>query len=492
MRREPEQHPSIVVFRDDLRLSDNAALAAAVKRQGPILCIFVFDEESPDMRPLGGAARWWLHGSLTALAEQLGRRGSRLDILCGRTTECIAALVEATEANAVFWNRRYGAAEMAADRKLKADLSGRPCPVESFNGRLLYEPWQIKPKAGDYYRVFTPFYRALLARGAMPPPVPGPSAIHAASYPSSAPDRVLLDDLNLWPRRPDWSGGLQATWQPGEISAQQGLNTFLQHGLADYAVQRDRPDLEQTSSLSPHLRFGEISPRQIWHQIHTERGSRHLLARDVESFLREIVWRDFCYHLLFHFPDLATRNFQNRFDAFQWQRPEGDHLARWQQGKTGYPIVDAGMRQLWQHGIMHNRIRMVTASFLTKDLLFDWRLGEAWFWDTLCDADPASNTANWQWVAGTGADAAPYFRVFNPVLQGEKFDPSGNYVKKFVPELARLPSQWIHRPWLAPAAALKTAGVELGKTYPFPLLDHATARKRALHTFEQIKAAPSE
>jgi deoxyribodipyrimidine photo-lyase len=481
--------PSIVLFRDDLRLSDNAALAAALERRNPVLCVFIFDEESPEIRPLGGAARWWLHGSLSALAEDVEGLGGRLHIVPGQTVPCITALVDATKAIAVFWNRRYGAAEIAVDRELRADLIARGCRAESFNGRLLYEPWQIKPKTSDYFKVFTPFYRALLGQGEVPPPLAGPIAMAPAAYPASAPARVRLDELGLLPRRPDWSGGLRATWQPGEANARQLLNRFLRRAIADYAEKRDQPGLIQTSFLSPHLRFGEISPRQIWHRTQSARAQQRLPGRGVESFLREIVWREFCYHLLFHFPELGTRNFQDRFDGFRWQKPDRERLARWQHGKTGYPIVDAGMRQLLQQGIMHNRIRMVTASFLTKDLLFDWRLGEAWFWDTLCDADLASNTANWQWVAGTGADAAPYFRIFNPIVQGKKFDPDGDYVRQFVPELGKLPAQWIHRPWLAPVSVLQAAAVELGKTYPLPVVDHADARKRALQTFEQINTA---
>jgi deoxyribodipyrimidine photo-lyase len=489
MRNKPEAEPAIVLFRDDFRVSDNEALTAAVKCQHPVLCVFVFDEESPRLRPLGGAARWWLHGSLSALSEQLECLGGRLDILRGRTADRIGALIEATHARALFWNRRYGAAEIAIDRSLKTDLRSRDCTVESFNGRLLYEPWLVKPKSGEYFRVFTPFFKAARGLGDPPVPIRRPSAFGAAAYPPAAPHRLRLEDLNLLPRHSNWSIGLTEVWRPGERQAQQALRTFLNHGITGYGVKRDRPDLAHTSSLSPHVRFGEISARQIWHQLRVAQAAAHVPARDVDTYLRELGWREFCYHLLYHFPELPTRNFQDRFDAFRWDPADTNRLALWQKGKTGYPIVDAGMRQLWQHGIMHNRIRMVTASFLSKDLLFDWRVGEAWFWDTLCDADLASNTANWQWVAGTGADAAPYFRVFNPILQGEKFDPAGDYVRQFVPELALLPAQWIHRPWLAPPAVLSAAEVRLGETYPRPLVDHASARKRALQTFERLQSS---
>jgi deoxyribodipyrimidine photo-lyase len=428
-----------------------------------------------------------LHASLAALSDELERVGGRLDILRGPTHARIARLTETSAARALFWNRRYAAAEIALDRALEADLQQRGCRVESFNGHLLHEPWQVKPKSGNFFRVFTPFLRASVALGEPSVPIASPKAIAAAVYPDQGPARVNLDELELLPRRPDWAKGLRAMWRPGEMSARKALQQFLAGGLINYASKRDRPDLVHTSLLSPHLRFGEISTRQIWHSITTVGPDRH--SRDVDKFLSELVWRDFCYHLLYHFPDLPQRNFQNRFDAFRWNDPEQTYLVAWQRGRTGYPIVDAGMRQLWQTGVVHNRIRMITASFLVKDLLFDWRLGEAWFWDTLVDADLASNTANWQWVAGTGADAAPYFRVFNPVLQGEKFDPKGAYVRRFVPELAKLQTQWIHRPWLAPAAALQKAGVRLGQTYPLPIVDHAAARQQALQRFEAIKRA---
>jgi deoxyribodipyrimidine photo-lyase len=478
---------SVVLFRDDLRLADNPALSAAVRAPRPILCVFVFDEDSRGIRPLGGAARWWLHQSLAALATELERIGGRLDIVRGVTHDCIAGLIETSAARAVFWNRRYGAAEIALDRALKADLQQRGCLVQNFAGHLLHEPWQVKPKTANFFRVFTPFFKAIRQLEEPSAPIAVPRAIAAAVYPDHGPARLSLDELELLPRRPDWSPGLRAAWRPGEKSARQVLQRFLERGLIGYAGKRDRPDLLHTSLLAPHLRFGEISARQIWHSVTAVR--EHRPTRDVDKFLCELAWRDFCYHLLYYFPDLPRRNFQRRFDAFRWNDPQRSHLIAWQRGRTGYPIVDAGMRQLWQTGTLPNRLRMIAASFLVKDLLFDWRLGEAWFWDTLVDADLASNSANWQWVAGTGADAAPYFRVFNPVLQGEKFDPNGAYVRRFIPELAVLPAQWIHRPWLAPAPALLKADVRLGQTYPLPIVDHAAARHQALERFAAIKRA---
>ena len=479
--------PVIVWFRDDLRLSDQPALAAAIESGAPVVCVYIFDEESEGFRPLGGASRWWLHHSLDALSNTLARIGGRLDILRGAATPALAQLAAAAEAQAVYWTRRYVAAEIAADRQTKADLSAAGIAVRSFNGQLLHEPWEVQTKAGEFFRVYSPFWRAACARPAPAGPLPAPSRMAAADWPAQAPARIALADLALLPTKPDWAAGLRATWRPGETGAQERLTAFLETRAQRYASMRDRPDQPGTSWLSPHLRFGEISPRQVFHATRHAEASGAVPARDAEKFIAEIGWREFAYHLLFHAPDLRRENFQKKFDAFPWRDPEPQEIAAWRHGRTGYPIVDAGMRELWTTGVMHNRVRMVTASFLVKDLLIDWRVGEEWFWDTLCDADPANNPASWQWVAGSGADAAPYFRVFNPVLQGKKFDPDGAYVRKFIPELANLPDTWIHEPWMAPDEALRKAGVTLGATYPKPIVDHGRARDRALAALATTK-----
>ena len=471
--------PAIVWFRDDLRLCDQPALSAALQG-GPVLCLYVFDEESPGIRPLGGASRWWLHHSLHALSVSLARIGGRLDILRGPAGPLVVDLAKASGSASVGWTRRYSAAEIAIDRQVKADLAEAGCSVRSFNGQLLHEPWDVQTKAGDFFKVYSPFWRAAQARPAPAGPLPAPASLVAADWPAGAPARVSLDALALLPTRPDWASGLRDTWRPGEAGALDRLSAFLDTRAHRYATLRDRPDQPGTSGLSPHLRFGEISPRQVFHATRHAEAAGTVPGRDADKFIAELGWREFAYHLLFHAPDLRRQNFQKKFDAFPWRTPEPQELDAWRHGRTGYPIVDAGMRELWTTGTMHNRVRMITASFLVKDLLADWRLGEDWFWDTLCDADPANNPASWQWVAGSGADAAPYFRVFNPVLQGKKFDPDGTYVRKFVPELERLPDPWIHEPWAAPEAALRKAGVLLGKTYPAPILDHARARDRAL------------
>jgi len=445
-----------------------------------VLCVYVFDEGGAEIRPLGGAARWWLHHSLEALSHALARIGGRLDILKGETAPLITDLVKAAGCTSVVWTRRYGAAEIAVDRQVKADLAEAGCAARSYNGQLLHEPWDVQTKAGDFFKVYSPFWRAAQARPAPCEPLPAPLAVAAADWPAGAPTRVTLDALALLPTKPDWASGLRATWCPGEAGALDRLSSFLDTRAHRYATLRDRPDQPGTSGLSPHLRFGEISPRQVFHATRHAEAAGTVPGRDADKFIAELGWREFAYHLLFHAPDLRRKNFQKKFDAFPWRAPEPQELEAWRHGRTGYPIVDAGMRELWTTGTMHNRVRMITASFLVKDLLADWRLGEEWFWDTLCDADPANNPASWQWVAGSGADAAPYFRAFNPVLQGKKFDPDGSYVRKFLPELERLPDPWVHEPWAAPDAALRKAGVVLGKTYPAPILDHARARDRAL------------
>ena len=451
--------------------------------------MFIHDVVAPALRPLGGASRWWLHHSLARLNADIAARGARLDLFTGASEQLIPDLARATQAQLVVWNRRYGAAERAIDAATKAALKDDGTACESFNGGLLAEPCQVKTKTGTDFRVFTPFWKAARALGDPPPPLPAPAKIPACPLTASAPRTVSLASLDLLPVKPDWSGGLSRHWTPGEAAAQTRLADFVDSGAQGYADKRNRPDLPSTSRLSPHLRFGEISPRQIFHATQSRQLGGDIAEKDATKFLAEVGWREFSYNLLYHFPKLAKDNFQRRFNSFPWLVPDPDKLRAWQTGRTGYPIVDAGMRELWQTGFMHNRVRMVCASFLIKHLLIDWRIGEAWFWDTLCDADPANNAASWQWVAGSGADAAPYYRIFNPVLQGEKFDTNGTYVRQYVPELAGLDSAFIHRPWVAPADDLRRAGIVLGKTYPLPIIDHAAARNRALAAFAALGAA---
>ena len=478
--------PAIVWFRDDLRIADQPALRAAHETGAPLLCIYIFDEESAGLRPHGGASRWWLHHSLAALEKRLEAIGGRLHLLRGAAADLLPNLVEAAGANRVFWTRRYAPAETRLDTQIKADLKDRGVEVESFNGQLLFEPWRIKTKADDFFKVYTPFWRAAMQLPQPDAPHGAPRSLKSARWPAKAPARQALEDLGLLPKGVDWTSGLQQEWTPGETGAHERLRTFLDSGLSDYGEGRDYPGRPVMSHLSPHLRFGELSPAQVFHAVgglaHSGDGKR----RDVDKFLSELGWREFNYNLLFNAPDLATRNFQPRFDDFPWERPKKAMLKAWQTGRTGYPIVDAGMRELWQTGYMHNRVRMIAASFLIKHLLVDWRIGEQWFWDTLCDADPANNPSNWQWVAGSGADAAPYFRIFNPTVQGEKFDPDGDYVRKYIPELAKLPSKWIHKPWTASPQTLGEAGVVLDKDYPQPIVDHQRARKRALEALASL------
>ena len=475
-------NPAIVWFRNDLRLADNPALHAAAASKRPLVCIYIYDENTSGPRSPGGAARWWLHGSLRGLHEALQERGGELTILRGGMERTLLGLAAEINASAVYWNRRYDEPGRTLDSSIKAHLRQNNIEVESFNGHLLHEPWTIQNQSGKPFRVFTAYWRAALRQGVTAAPLATPRALKFHTLPTKNQLRpVVLASLDLEPGRPDWAGGLRSAWTPGESTARAHLKRFLSGALQDYSTDRDRPDRLGTSRLSPYLAFGNISVRQVWHIAQEAVRSRRspAIPRQLEKFLAELGWREFNYHLLYHYPDLAERNFQSKFDPLEW-RKDAKGLEAWQRGLTGYPIVDAGMRELWSTGWMHNRVRMVAASFLIKHLLIDWRSGEEWFWDTLVDADPASNPANWQWVAGTGADAAPYFRIFNPILQGEKFDPDGVYVRKWIPELARLPDKLIHKPWTARPVQLATAGVELGKTYPYPVVDHDKARRRAL------------
>jgi deoxyribodipyrimidine photo-lyase len=481
--------PCIVWFRDDLRLSDHPALYAASKTGAPVICLYVFDEVSdalrpPRGRPLGGAARWWLAQSLRALQKSLGSTGSSLLLRKGPTAKIIAELARETGAGSVFWNEIAQAPHQTLADQVAAALTGSGVAWQGFPGDLLAAPTEIRSKENRGLRVFTPFWRRVQALGDPSKPVAAPKTL----YPGPKLSSDALESWALEPAHPDWAGGLRETWKPGEKSAQARLNTFLESGVAGYAVDRDRPDHIGTSKLSPHLRFGELSPRQVWHAARFAAAGRHGVASDIDKFLSELGWREFCRHLLFDVPNLATRNLQPGFDAFPWKHDQGA-LWAWQRGQTGYPVVDAGMRELWHTGAMHNRVRMVAASFLVKHLLIDWREGEQWFWDTLVDADPGSNPANWQWVAGCGADAAPYFRVFNPILQGEKFDPEGAYVRQWIPELALLPTGVIHQPWSATPFELESSGVKLGETYPEPIIDHRKGRERALAAYATIRNA---
>ncbi len=477
--------PSLVWFRLDLRLSDNPALLAAVRRGRPILPVFIWAPDEEGAWPPGGASRWWLHQSLKALAADLEQRGSRLILRRGPTQPTLLQLARSTGAGAVFWNRRYEPALVARDTRLKAALQGAGLEVESFNSALLFEPWTLANQAGKPFQVFTPFWRHCLAREEPPLPEAAPETWPApARWPKSEP----LAALELEPRM-DWTAGLRAAWTPGEAGAAAALRRFAEPGFSGYSEHRNRPDLPGTSRLSPHLHFGEIGPRQVWHalkDVAVRRGQPPSLWRR-SQFVSELGWREFAHHLLFHFPHTPEQPLRPQFARFPWrQHPEG--LRAWQRGRTGYPIVDAGMRELWTTGWMHNRVRMITASFLVKDLLVDWREGARWFWDTLVDADLASNTLGWQWTAGCGADAAPFFRIFNPLSQGLKFDPHGDYVRRWVPELACLPAEWIHQPSAAPPEVLARAGVELGTQYPRPIVSHAIAREVALEALARIQA----
>jgi deoxyribodipyrimidine photo-lyase len=478
------QSSAMVWFRDDLRLADHPALTAGAKAAA-LTCIYVLDEDSPGFRAHGGASRWWLAQSLRALEADLRKRGHRLVLRRGKAADVIPAVAREARATQVYWNRRYDRSGIAADAAVIAALKSQGLTGGTFPGNLLAEPGKVLTKDGGPLRVFTPFWKRVLSLGA--PRTPQPAPKHLPRSLDLRSDE--LADWQLEPTKPDWAGGLRESWVPGEAAARERLADFLD-GIRGYADERDRPDKSSTSRLSPYLRFGEISAAEIVHaaRFAADKGdSLGAPSRDIEKFLSELGWREFSYHLLHHFPDLATKNLQSRFDAFPW-RDDDAALQAWQRGCTGYPIVDAGLRELWHTGWMHNRVRMVTASFLIKHLLIDWRLGEQWFWDTLVDADPANNTASWQWVAGSGADAAPYFRIFNPILQGEKFDPNGDYVRRWVPEIAALPDRFIHKPWMASPMELSEAKITLGKTYPEPMVDHDMARKRALAAFERVKS----
>lgn len=469
-------------FRRDLRLRDNPALAEAVSA-GSIVGVFILDDEDAGENATGGASRWWLHHSLKSLSDSLEKLGGKLVLRRGSAAEAIPALVAETGAGRVVWNRMYEPWSIRRDKALKADLEARGIEVQSFAADMIREPWEVETKAGKPFSVFSPFWRALQALGDPEPALPAPEKIvfHRGDVPSDK-----LDDWGLLPTKPNWASEFDSEWTPGAEGAVQRMAEFLSGPINDYKDGRNFPARGATSLMSAPLHFGEVGPRQLWHATRSAMEAGYVNNAAGWSFLRELGWRDFNRHLLFYNPETVTENFRDTFDAFPWRDDDAAFTA-WTKGMTGYPMVDAGMRELWRTGIMHNRVRMVAASFLVKHLLVDWRRGEMWFRDTLVDADLANNVGGWQWTAGCGADAAPYFRIFNPVAQGEKFDPDGDYIRKWVPEIGALPDKYLNKPWEAPRDVLAEAGVVLGKTYPGPLVDHAAARQRALDAFDKIK-----
>ncbi|MGN7191034.1 MULTISPECIES: deoxyribodipyrimidine photo-lyase [unclassified Curtobacterium] len=446
---------ALVWLREDLRLADNPALRAAIDHGGPVTVVVVLDEDSPGIRPIGAASRWWLHQSLGALDADLRARGSRLVLRRGSAAEVVPRLVADADADAVYWNRRYGRVERDLDAGIKTALTDAGTEAHSFAANLLWEPWTVLTGQGEAFKVFTPFWRAAQAMPEPRHPLPKPRDL-------PAPADVASDDLDDWgllPTAPDWAGGLRDAWEPGETGAHRRLEHFVHESLEDYD-QRDEPAMAATSDLSPHLRWGEVSPYQVWHRLHGELEPEQ--RRQAPAFLRQLAWREFNWNEYFHCDDIATVNVRREFDAFPWRDVDDDELDRWRYGRTGIDLVDAGMRELWHSGAMHNRVRLATASFLVKNLLVDWRIGEQWFWDTLVDADPANNAANWQWVAGSGFDAAPYFRIFNPDRQLERFDPHREYVRRWVPA---------------------------DEDRPEPMVDLKASRQRALDAYAEMRRA---
>ena len=475
--------PVIVSFRQDLRLADHAPLRAAAETGRPVVAVYVLDDASPGAWRPGGAARWWLHQSLTQLSAALTEHGVTLVLRRGPWVDELVALVEETKAHAVYWHRSYEPWAQQAEQQLHEELAQRAVEGRRFAGYLLFEPEALRTQANEPFKVFTPFWKGCLRQD--PPPAPRP-APRLQGY-RKAISGASLASWSLLPTKPNWAHAFPDTWQPGEAGAHGRLNTFLQDAVEAYENARDVPGTLGTSRLSPYLHFGELSPRQVWHAVRkATTGNEHAEA-GAAAFLRELGWREFSYHLLHHWPHFPDAPFRETFGRFPW-RDDQAGLHAWQQGRTGIPLVDAGMRELWTTGWMHNRVRMVVASFLVKNLLIPWQAGEAWFWDTLVDADLGNNAAGWQWVAGCGADAAPYFRIFNPVSQSQKFDPQGVYLRRWVPELAKLPDKAIHAPWEAKPEVLTAAGLLLGRDYPTPIVDLKTSRQRALDAYQSIKA----
>jgi len=469
---------TIVWFRRDLRLSDHPALSAAAARGGPVVPAWIHAPGEEGESAPGGAARIFLHGALRSLADTLSARGGRLVLRRGPSARALSDLARETGADAVFAGTVRDPAFLSRDEETSAALRERGIEIRWFEDGVLFPPEMLRASSGGPFRVFTPFWKRCLAAPEPPAPLRAPRSLPS---PSRLPSSLSLEELGLLPSVP-WDAGIRGAWAPGEAPAAERLSRFLDGAVASYPGARDLPGTDGTSRLSPYLHFGCVSARQVWHAVRSRAAvdAAPGAAAGAEAFLRQLGWREFAHHLLVHFPETVREPLRPEFAAFPW-RDDPAALAAWREGRTGYPMVDAGMRQLWATGWMHNRARMIAASFLVKDLLLPWRHGADWFRDTLADADMANNTLGWQWVAGCGADASPYFRIFNPVLQGEKFDPGGSYVRAWVPELAGIPDRWVHRPWEAP-----------GKSYPRPIVDHAAARLRALAALPRRVAAPKK
>ena len=469
---------AIVWFRQDLRLHDNPALAAATEFDR-VIPIYILDDDTAGSAAMGAASRAWLHHSLDALDQSLD---GALQYFDGPAERILPDLIASLGVDAIFWNRCYEPWRIQRDQRIKTSLLEAGKTVQSFNASLLWEPWTVHKADGTPYRVFTPYFQKGCLRAPAPrSPMPAPQHLETRLHKTNRD--LSLEALDLLPRDLDWHESMMAHWSVGEAAASQQLEHFCDNGLSQYREGRDFPGIEATSRLSPHLHFGEISPHQVWSRI--EQETLHQTSANASHYLRELGWREFSYYLLYHFPTLAEVNFNPRFNGFKWAEDDKDKV-RWQRGLTGFPIVDAGMRELWQTGYMHNRVRMIVASFLIKNMLIHWREGAGWFWDCLVDADLASNSASWQWCAGSGADAAPYFRIFNPVLQSQKFDAAGDYIATYCPELAALPSKYRHEPWLADDAVLNDADIQLGIDYPKPILDLKVTRERALAAYKAL------
>ncbi|MDX1949077.1 MAG: deoxyribodipyrimidine photo-lyase [Rickettsiales bacterium] len=477
---------SLVWFRQDLRITDNPALKNAIENSKFTSAIYILDDEKKQkIRALGGASKWWLHYALQDLSNNL-KENYNIDLIIrkGNPEEIIPEICAENNIEKLYYNRLYEPYYYKRDSEISDILSKQNIAVENFNSALLVEPWEVKNGSREFFKVYTHFYKACLKnfipRNSIKKPKPQNKKFQKDIFSES------LESLNLTPKKPNWAKGFYDYWQVSEGAAENRLYNFLENLVENYDEKRNFPDVENTSKLSPYLHFGQISPHQILDACELFKQKNPNSINGINKFISEIYWREFSYNLMFNFPSLPEKNFRAEFDNFPWE-DNLENLKKWQKGKTGYPIIDAGMRELWHTGWMHNRVRMIVGSLLTKHLLTHWKYGEEWFWDCLVDADLANNSASWQWVSGSGADAAPYFRIFNPVMQGEKFDAYGVYVRKWIPELKHLPNEFIHKPWLASPLILKAAGVELGKNYPEPIIPMEKGRNKALEAYQKMR-----